>query len=78
MPLDQAALLELLEALKDTGVDDIVRQALQAAPPALIEAEAAALIGAASHERTPEGHLARRVPGPDADYLGRGPGVADS
>jgi hypothetical protein len=28
--LDQSALLELLEALKDTGVDDVVRGALEA------------------------------------------------
>ena len=54
MALDQSALLELLEALKDTGADDVVRRALEAVFQALIEAEAAAWIGAAPHERTPE------------------------
>ena len=54
MALDQSALLELLEALKDTGVDDVVRRALEAVFQALIEAEAAARIGAAPHQRTPE------------------------
>ena len=54
MALDQSALLELLEALKDTGVDDVVRGALEAVFQALIEAEAAVRIGAAPHERTPE------------------------
>jgi putative transposase len=54
MALDQSALLDLLEALKDTGVDDVVRQALRAVFQALIDAEATALIGAAPHERTPE------------------------
>jgi putative transposase len=54
MALDQSALLELLEALKDTGVDDVVRRALEAVFQALIEAEASARIGAAPHERTPE------------------------
>jgi putative transposase len=54
MALDQSALLELLEALKDTGVDDVVRRALEAVFQALIEAEVAARIGAAPHERTPE------------------------
>jgi putative transposase len=54
MALDQFALLELLEALKDTGVDDVVRRALEAVFQALIEAEAAARIGAVPHERTPE------------------------
>ena len=41
MALDQSALLELLEALKDTGADDVVRRALEAVFQALIEAEAA-------------------------------------
>ena len=54
MALDQSALLELLEALKDTGADDVVRRALEAVFQALIDAEAAARIGAAPHERTPE------------------------
>jgi putative transposase len=54
MALDQSALLELLEALKDTGVDDVVRKALQAVFQALIEAEVTARIGAAPHERTLE------------------------
>lgn len=54
MALDQSALLDLLEALKGAGVDDVVRQALQAVFQALIDAEATARIGAAPHERTPE------------------------
>jgi putative transposase len=54
MALDQSALLELLEALKDTGADDVVRRALEAVFQALIEAEVAARIGAAPQERTPE------------------------
>jgi transposase-like protein len=54
MALDQSALLELLEALKDTGIDDVVRRALEAVFQALIDAEATAVIGAAPHERTPD------------------------
>lgn len=52
--LDQSALLELPEALKAADADGVVRQALQAVPQALTEAEATAAIGAAPHQRTSE------------------------
>ena len=38
-PLDQSALLEVLEALKATEVDDRIRQATEMIYQALIEAE---------------------------------------
>ena len=64
-PLDQSALLEVLDALKAAEVDDRIRQAAQTIHQALIEAELTAVIGAAPHQRTPErlaqrnGHRAR-------------------
>lgn len=54
MALDQSALLELLGELKDTDVTDRVRAATQKLYQELIDAEAAAFIGAAPFERTPE------------------------
>ena len=54
MALDQSALLELLEALKNTDVDERVRTATEHLYQALIDAELTAVIGAAPHERTPE------------------------
>jgi putative transposase len=63
--LDQSALLEVLDALKATAVDDRIRQAAQTIYQALIEAELTSVIGAGPHERNPErlaqrnGHRAR-------------------
>jgi transposase-like protein len=54
MALDQSALLDLLEALKAAGADEVVRNALQSVFQALIEAEATAMIGAEPHQRTPD------------------------
>ena len=54
MALDQSALLELLGELKDTDVTDRIRIATQKLYQELIDAEAAAAIGAAPFERTPE------------------------
>ena len=54
MALDQSALLELLDVLKAAGVDEVVRNALQAVFQALIDAEATAVIGAEPHQRSPE------------------------
>ena len=54
MALDQSALLELLGELQDTDVSDRVRVATQKLYQELIDAEAAAVIGAAPFERTPE------------------------
>ncbi len=51
MALDQSALLELLEALKATDVDERIRTATETLYQALIEAEMTAAIGAAPHER---------------------------
>src|ERR1700741_509856 len=67
MPLDQSALLELLDALKAADVGDRARQAAETIYQALIEAELSAVIGAAPHERTPDraaqrnGHRARML-----------------
>ena len=59
MALDQSALLEVLEALKEADVDDRVRSAAATIYQALIEAELSAVIGAEPHERT-AGRLAHR------------------
>jgi transposase-like protein len=52
MALDQSALLDLLEALKTTDVDERVRTATEHLYQALIDAELTATIGAAPHQRT--------------------------
>jgi putative transposase len=52
MAMDQSALLELLDALKAAGADDVVRSAVEAVFQALIDAEATARIGAEPHQRT--------------------------
>jgi hypothetical protein len=57
--LDQSALLEVLDALQAAEVDDRIRQAAQTIHQALIEAELTAVIGAASHERSPGGLQSR-------------------
>ena len=49
-PLDQSALLEVMDALKAAEVDDRIRQAAQTIDHAFIEAEVTAVIGAAPHE----------------------------
>jgi len=59
MALDQSALLELLEALKSAGADDVVRRAVESVFQALIDAEATARIGAEAHQRT-ETRVAQR------------------
>ena len=52
MALDQSALIDLLEALKTTDVDERVRTAFEHLYQVLIDAELTAVIGAAPHERT--------------------------
>lgn len=52
MAMDQSALLDVLDALKASDSDDVVRTALQVMLQALIEAEATSTIGAQPHERT--------------------------
>src|SRR5450631_3095278 len=52
MALDQSALLELLEVLKASDADDVVRRAVESVFQALVDAEATAAIGAAPHQRT--------------------------
>jgi transposase-like protein len=54
MALDQSALIDLLEALKSTDVDERVRVATEHLYQALIDAELTAFVGAAPHERTPD------------------------
>ena len=54
MALDQSALIDLLEALKTTDVDERVRVATEHLYQALIDAELTAFIGAGPHERTPD------------------------
>ena len=54
MALDQRALLELLGELKLTDVTDRIRVATETLYQELIDAEAAAFIGAAPFERTPD------------------------
>src|SRR6476469_1841559 len=52
MALDNAALLEVLEAMQAGGVEDRVRTAAQTIYQALIDAELTAVIGAGPWERT--------------------------
>jgi transposase-like protein len=54
MALDQSALLELLGELKLTDVTDRIRIATETLYQELIDAEAAAFIGAAPFQRTPD------------------------
>lgn len=67
MAMDQSALLDVLDALKASDADDVIRTALQVILQALIEAEATAHIGAAPHERADarttqrNGHRARSL-----------------
>ena len=68
MALDNAALLEVLEAMQAGGVEDRVRTAAQTIYQALIDAELTAVIGAGPWERSPERSAQRngsRSPGPD-------------
>ena len=52
MALDNAALLEVLEAMQAGGVEDRVRTAAQTIYQALIDAEFTPVIGAGSWERS--------------------------
>jgi Transposase, Mutator family len=52
MALDNAALLEVLEAMQAAGVEDRVRTAAQTIYQALIDAELTAVIGAGPSERS--------------------------
>src|SRR3546814_15266740 len=54
MALDQSALLELLGELKLTDVTDRIRVATETLYQELIDEEAAAVIGAAPFERSPD------------------------
>lgn len=54
MALDQSALLELLGELKLTDVTDRIRVATETLYQELIDAEAAAFIGAGPFERSPD------------------------
>jgi putative transposase len=54
MALDNAALLEVLEAMQAAGVEDRVRTAAQTIYQALIDAELTHVIGAEPWERSPE------------------------
>ena len=52
MALDQSALLEVLDALRNAEAVDRIRQAAETIYQALIEAELTAVIGAGPHQRT--------------------------
>ena len=71
MALDNAALLEVLEAMQAAGVEDRVRTAAQTIYQALIDAELTAVIGAGPWERTDAAdRAAQRHPAADADHDG--------
>ena len=59
MALDNAALLELFEAMQAAGVEDRIRTAAQTIYQALIDAELTSVIGAGPWERT-DGRTAQR------------------
>jgi len=52
MAIDHSALLELLETLRSTDENDLMRRALGTILESLVDAEASAFIGAQPHERT--------------------------
>jgi putative transposase len=52
MALDQSALLEVLDALRNADAGDRIKQAAETIYQALIDAELTALIGAGPHERS--------------------------
>jgi putative transposase len=52
MALSQSALLEVLDALKVSDSEDVIRTALQVILQQLIEAEATSVVGAGPYERT--------------------------
>ena len=52
MALDQSALLEVLDALRNADAADRITQAAQTIYRALIDAELTAVIGAGPHERS--------------------------
>lgn len=64
MALDQSALLELLGERKLTDVSDRIRVATETLYQELIDAEAAAFIGAAPFERSPDRTTQRNGTGP--------------
>ncbi|AJK81086.1 hypothetical protein RE97_19140 [Mycobacterium avium subsp. paratuberculosis] len=51
MALDQSALLEVLDALRNADAADRIKQAAETIYQALIDAELTAVIGAGPHER---------------------------
>jgi len=51
MALDQSALLEVLDALRNADAADRIKQAAETIYQALIDAELSAVIGAGPHER---------------------------
>jgi putative transposase len=78
MALDQSALLEVLDALRAADADDRVRRPLAPIHQAQVEAELAAVIGTAPHERAGgPSRAVRRAPAPDTVRPGRRSGTAD-
>jgi len=67
MALSQSAVLEVLDALKATEVDDQIRQAAETIYRALIEAEVKSVIGALPDKRTAALLPTQRSPAAD-DY----------
>ena len=69
MALDNAALLEVLEAMQGAGVEDRVRTAAQTIYQALIDAELTAVIGAGPLGTLRGAHRsAQWLPGADAEH----------
>ena len=79
MALSQSALLEVLDALKVSDSEDVIRAALQVILQQLIEAEATAVIGAGRYEahREPD-DAAQRSPARVLSHHGRRRGAARS
>lgn len=78
MALDQSALLELLGELQSTDVTDRVRLATQKLYQELIDAEAAAFIGAGPYERTTDRVAVRNGTRPRALTTPRGSWICGS
>ena len=79
MALDQSALLEVLDALRNADAGDRIKQAAETIYQALIDAELTAVIGAGPHERTDVADQpAQRITVAHDLHDGRGFGAADS
>ena len=70
MALDQFALLEVLDALRNADAGERIKQAAETIYQALIDAELTAVIGAGPHERAHHQHHGGRFGTADSETAG--------